>query len=68
VDIQTTLPTGSAKQIEDKAKHLMKAFGGKSGGFMAKTYPQPEAIQIPEINTKIMCATFRAFGRYPFRF
>lgn len=68
VDIQTTLPIGTARQIEDKAKHLMKAFGSHAGGFMAKTYPQPEAIEIPEINTKIMCEAFRKYGRYPFAF
>ena len=68
VDIQTTLPVGSAEEITSKAKHLMKAFGCKGGGFMAKTYPQPDAIRIPEENTKVMCEAFRTFGRYPFRF
>jgi hypothetical protein len=68
VDIQTTLPVGSPAAIEAKAKHLMQAFGSKGGGFMAKTYPQPEAIRIPEENTKVMCEAFRTYGRYPFRF
>lgn len=65
VDIQTTLPVGTFEQIEDKAKHLIKAFGSKGGGFMAKTYPQPEAIAIPEANTKYMCEVFKRYGRYP---
>ncbi len=68
VDIQTTLPVGSPEEITAKAKHLMKAFGSTGGGFMAKTYPQPEAIRIPEENTRIMCEAFQAFGRYPLLF
>ena len=65
VDIQTTLPGGSFEQIEAKVKELIKAFGSKGGGFMAKTYPQPEAINIPEANTRFMCEMFRKFGKYP---
>ena len=65
VDIQTTLPGGSFEQIEAKVKELVKAFGSKGGGFMAKTYPQPEAINIPEANTRFMCEMFRKFGKYP---
>lgn len=68
VDIQTTLPTGTADEIVAKAKHLVKAFGSRGGGFMAKTYPQPEAIGIPEVNTKLMCEAFKKFGRYPLQF
>ena len=68
VDIQTTLPVGTWPQIEAKAKHLMKAFGSRGGGFMAKTYPQPEAINIPEANTKFMCEVFKRYGRYPLTF
>lgn len=65
VDIQTTLPGGSFEQIEAKVKELVRAFGSKGGGFMAKTYPQPEAINIPEANTRFMCEMFRKFGKYP---
>jgi uroporphyrinogen decarboxylase len=65
VDIQTTLAVGSFAAIEAKAKHLMKALGSCGGGFMAKTYPQPEAIAIPEANTKFMCEVFKRYGRYP---
>ncbi len=68
VDIQTTLPMGTFAQIEASAKHLMRAFGSQGGGFMAKTYPQPEAIDIPEANTKFMCETFKRLGRYPLSF
>lgn len=68
VDIQTTLPMGTFGQIEAKAKHLIKAFGCQGGGFMAKTYPQPDSIQIPEANTKFMSECFKKFGRYPLTF
>lgn len=68
VDIQTTLPVGTFAQIEAKAKHLIKAFGSRGGGFMAKTYPQPEAISTPEANTRFMCETFKKYGRYPLAF
>jgi uroporphyrinogen decarboxylase len=68
VDIQTTLPLGPVERIQSQAKHLMKAFGSRGGGFMAKTYPQPGAIGIPEEYTRVMCETFRTFGRYPFQF
>ena len=63
VDIQSTLATGNFSDIEAKAKHLMKAFGNKNGGFMAKTYPQPDAINIPEQNTAFMCDVFKKQGR-----
>ena len=65
VDIQTTLPVGTLAQIEEKAKHLIKAFSTDAGGFMAKTYPQPESINIPEANTKFMCEIFKKYGKYP---
>ena len=31
---------------------------------MAKTYPQPESIGVPEINNRFMCEVFRKFGTY----
>ena len=65
VDIQTTLPVGSFAQIEAKVRHLIKAFSTEAGGFMAKTYPQPDSIQIPETSTKFMCECFKKYGRYP---
>jgi hypothetical protein len=65
VDIQTTLPVGSLAQIEAAARHLIQAFSTAAGGFMAKTYPQPDSIQIPEASTRHMCEVFRKYGRYP---
>lgn len=68
VDIQTTLATGTTEQIEQKAKQLIKAFSTDKGGFIAKTYPQPESINVPEINTVFMCEVFKKFGKYPINF
>ena len=31
---------------------------------LAKTYPQPEAINIPEPNTAYMCEMFKKYGNY----
>lgn len=64
VDIQTTLPVGSREAIEAKARELVVAFGSPNGGFMAKTYPQPEAIAIPERSHASMCEAFRRYGTY----
>lgn len=64
VDIQTTLPYDDFEKIEGKAKHLIEAFGSNNGGFMAKTYPQPEAINIPEKNNQCMCDAFKKYGKY----
>jgi uroporphyrinogen decarboxylase len=68
VDIQTTLPVGTLEQIEAKVKHLIKALGTDAGGFMAKTYPQPDSIAIPEASTKFMCECFKKYGKYPLSF
>lgn len=66
VDIQTTLRVPENEQeVEEKAKKLIEAFGSYNGGFMAKTYPQPESIDIPERNVEVMCKTFKAYGKYP---
>jgi len=65
VDIQTTLIKPNLPAVEEKARHLLRAFGRYNGGFMAKTYPQPEAISIPEENTAYMCEVFKKYGKYP---
>lgn len=62
-DIQTTLiKPDNFPAIEEKAKQLINAFGSQDGGFMSKTYPQPEAIMIPEPNTAYMCKMFKKYG------
>jgi hypothetical protein len=66
-DIQTVLPSGDARQIDEAVRRLLGAFATDRGGFMAKTYPQPKAIAIPEANTRRMCELFKRYGRYPLR-
>lgn len=69
VDIQTTLcKPANQTAIEQKVKELIWHFGRFGGGFMAKTYPQPEAIQIPEENNAFMCEQVKCYGQYPLRF
>ena len=66
VDIQTVLSRpGNFVAIEQKVKDLISAFSTADGGFMAKAYPQPEAIDLPEENTAYMCEMFRKYGVYP---
>ncbi len=69
VDIQTTLcKPGNFRAIDEKTRQLIWHFGRYNGGFMAKTYPQPESIQIPEENIAFMCEQFKRYGRYPLSF
>lgn len=66
VDIQTTLPQpGGLPAIEAKVKQQIRGFGVYNGGFMAKTYPQPEAINVPEENMAYMCEMVKKYGSYP---
>jgi uroporphyrinogen-III decarboxylase len=62
VDIQTILikPDNRA-EIERRVKELITRLGTTEGGFIAKTYPQPDAIRIPPYNIKMMCESFRSF-------
>lgn len=68
VDIQTVLINGTKEEIEQETKKLIRAFGAANGGFIAKTYPQPEDIDIPEENMTYMCEAFKKYGKYPLKF
>ena len=61
-DIQTILPDGSKEQIEESVQKLIHLLGSEKGGFMAKTYPQPESICLPEESVKYMCELFKRHG------
>ena len=64
VDIQTQLvKPDNSKGIEDAAKKLITSFNKNGGGFIAKMYSQPAAINIPEENIECMCSAFIAFGK-----
>jgi uroporphyrinogen decarboxylase len=65
VDIQTHLiKSNNSKGIEDAVKELTTSFSKNGGGFMAKMYPQPAAINIPDENIECMCNAFIKFGTF----
>lgn len=62
VDIQNTMVKGSIEDVKNYAKKLIDSFGRFNGGFMAKTYPSPEAIEHSKEKTDAMCETFVNYG------
>ncbi len=63
VDIQTQLIVpDNSDGIESAAKVLVTNFSKNGGGFMAKMYPQPAAINIPDDNIECMCKAFIKCG------
>ena len=46
VDIQATLPTGNRDLIVTEARMMVKLFGGKHGGFIAKNYGDLKGIGV----------------------
>ncbi len=62
VDIQNTMIKGSTEDVKNYAKKLIDSFGKFNGGFMAKTYPSPEAIAHCKEKTDAMCKTFVNYG------
>jgi hypothetical protein len=46
VDIQKVMQTGDRAAIEGAARRLKQGFGSPRGGFIAKDYPQWEAIDV----------------------
>ncbi len=48
VDIQKVMQTGDREIIQREARRMVELFGGFGGGFIAKDYPQWEAIGVPD--------------------
>jgi uroporphyrinogen decarboxylase len=48
VDIQKVMQTGDKQAIQDSARRLIQGFGCYEGGFIAKDYPQWDAIEVAE--------------------
>lgn len=68
LDIQTTLSKSVGKEmIYRKTRQMIWEFGRFNGGFICKTYPQPEAIRIPEENNAWMAEAVKRFGVYPLK-
>jgi uroporphyrinogen decarboxylase len=63
VDIQNTMVKGSIKDVKNYAKKLIDYFGKFNGGFMAKSYPSPEAVNHSKEKTEAMAETFVSYGK-----
>ncbi|MDF2685845.1 MAG: hypothetical protein K0S55_1026 [Clostridia bacterium] len=48
VDIQKIMPTGNKELIEENARNMIKKLNSFGGGFIAKDYPQWDAIGVDE--------------------
>lgn len=60
LDIQRTLDMDK-KEIEDRVREMIEAFADKSGGFIAKTYPQPRAIHMSDAYLKMVTDAFKKY-------
>lgn len=58
LDIQTSLNYTKEEMIA-KAEKMVKHLGTKKGGFMAKTYPQPDALHMSDRYLKEMTDAFK---------
>lgn len=59
LDIQTSIEY-NREQIFEKASQMVKNLATPEGGFMAKTYPQPDAIHITDRYMRDMTEAFAA--------
>ena len=64
VDIQQTMVHGSLDDIGAYARELIDKLGCYNGGFIAKWYPAPEAVNHRPEAVEAMCEAFAAHGRY----
>ncbi len=48
VDIQKVMQTGDKALIQAEARRMVELLGGFQGGFIAKDYPQWEAVDVKE--------------------
>jgi len=64
VDIQNTMVRGSIEDVRNYARKLIDAFGRFNGGFIARWYPAPEAVQHDWEKIHAMSQAFVEYGRY----
>jgi len=67
VDIQTTMATGDLDAIEDEARRQIWHLGNHGGGFMVKTYQQPESVGMTIAQAQRQYEAFTSWGVYPLR-
>ena len=63
VDIQQTLGTGDLQAIEAEAKLQLESLS-RHGGFMVKSYQQPESIKTSVAEMETQYQAFRKYGVY----
>jgi len=63
VDIQNTMVKGSVEDVRNYAKKLIDNFGKFNGGFIAKWYGSPKAVNHTEEKIKAMSETFVEYGK-----
>ena len=59
MDIQTTIHF-TREQMFERAERMIRLLGTPKGGFMAKTYPQPDAIEITDEYMQNLTEAFAA--------
>jgi len=62
VDIQHTMIYGSLEDIRAYARRLIETFGRFNGGFIAKWYPSPEAVNHSKDRIVAMAEAFVKYG------
>jgi len=64
VDIQQTMVKGTIEDVRSYAKKLIDSFGRFNGGFIAKWYPSPEAVNHSWDKIEAMSKAFVEYGNY----
>jgi uroporphyrinogen decarboxylase len=64
VDIQSTLPGGTRREIEEEARLLLEHWATPEGGFILSDYDDPEAIQVSYEQKKTMFEAFKKAGKF----
>lgn len=64
VDIQRTLPHGSAEEIEEEARLLLEHWSTAEGGFILSDYEESAAIEASYEQKKTMFEAFKKAGRF----
>jgi hypothetical protein len=63
VDIQKVMPRGTPDEVRAYARKLIANLGAFNGGFIAKWYPFPAAVEHPWENIRAMSDEFITYGR-----